>query len=101
MRHWASPEGEAKMIEHRYINASDNEAQWYADKECDRQEVTADWYLENMCDEPLWLWLDGQTELGLDPWRLIDGPPSNPEARIFVQRRDMRRLGIIPEKTVT
>lgn len=82
------------MIAHKYKNASDNRAQWEADQ-IGRQEVTGDWWREHMCDEPLFAWTsDFDAEMGLDPWRIIDGPDDLPNARLFVQRKDMNRLGL-------
>lgn len=76
------------MIPHEYKNASDNLAQFQADK-IGRQEVTVDWYLEFMCDEPLFLWTsDEDFECGLDPWRLLSMVPDRP-CRLFVQNKDI------------
>lgn len=76
------------MIEHRYSNATDNLAQYEADK-IGRQEVGADWYLEHMCDAPLFAWTsDEDLKLGLDPWRYSSMVPDRPR-RLFVQRKDI------------
>jgi hypothetical protein len=87
------------MIEHRYLNASDNLAQYHADHYCGmpgRQEVTVDWYLDNMIDSPFFRWTDDEDlEMGLDPWRFHMDLPIDPEDakergwRIFVQRKDI------------
>lgn len=83
------------IVEHQYVNASDNLAQYHADKECvkPRQEVTIDFYLDYLCDESFWRWIgDQDAEMGLDPWRYhMDLPIEAEEAkalgwRIFVQQ---------------
>lgn len=83
------------IIEHQYVKASDNLAQYYADKECrkPRQEVTVDFYLDYLCDESFWRWTgDEDAEIGLDPWRYHMDMPIEPEVakqrgwRIFVQQ---------------
>lgn len=82
------------MIPHSYVNASDNPAQYAADQ-LGRQEVEIDWYLDNMIDAPIFRWVEGQEDLGLDPWRFYYDLPIDPETakergwRIFVQRKDM------------
>jgi hypothetical protein len=60
---------------------------------CNRQEVTADWYMTVGIDYDmqLWAWLDGQSDDGMDPWRMIDGPEDMPKARYFVQRNQLAR----------
>jgi len=60
---------------------------------CNRQEVTADWYMTVGLDHDmqLWAWLDGQSDYGMDPWRMIDGPEDMPKARYFVQRNHLAR----------
>lgn len=82
------------IIKHGYTKASDNLAQYYADKECGkpRQEITVDFYLDYLCDESFWLWTsDEDAETGLDPWRYYMDLPIDPEEakkrgwRIFVQ----------------
>ncbi len=90
--------GEAKMIEHSkriwpsgFVSLTDA-AQAEAER-CNRQEVTAEWYLTVGLDHDmqLWAWLDGQSDCGLDPWRMIDGPEDMPKARYFVQRNHLAR----------
>lgn len=60
-----------------------------------RVEVTVDYYLDNCIDKPLWRWVDGQEEYGMDPWRFYEDLPLDPEEikergwRIFVQERDL------------
>ncbi len=86
------------MIEHEYRQASDDEAQWSADQ-IDRQEVTLEFYLEHMTDEAAFIWMDNM-DMGLDPWKLTDDPSYflKEGQRLFVQRKDMRRLGLNPGK---
>jgi hypothetical protein len=89
----APPEG---VIPHCYVNASDNVAQFEADRlPSPRQEVTVDFYLEHMVDldRPLWRWTaDEDHHIGLDPWRFHMDLPMDPEDikergwRIFVQK---------------
>lgn len=88
----ATPEG---VVAHRYMNASDNLAQYAADL-IDRQEVTVDFYLDKMCDEPVFRWTsDEDHKCGLDPWRYYADLPIDAEDvkargwRLFVQRRNM------------
>jgi hypothetical protein len=82
------------MIIHHYRFAGDNPAQSAADL-LDRQEVGVDWYAEHMTDAPLFRWIDGQEECGMDPWRFYMDLPIEPEDakkrgwRIFVQKRDL------------
>lgn len=84
------------MIPHTYTPIV-RAAQLAADG-CGRQEVTIDWYLEHMFDYPLFRWIEGQDEFGLDPWRYyMDFPVDSEEAkargwRIFVQRKDFVKL---------
>ena len=68
--------------------AYDDIAQAAAER-LNRQEVTADWYLDNMGDKPLWRWIEGEAECGLDPWRLDPDDIYRPGIRIFVQRKDI------------
>ncbi len=78
------------MIIHRYINASDNPAQYAADQ-LDRQEIT--WAFREifqLYDLVLWQWIDGQE---LDPWRLVDEWPAEPNVRMFMQRDQLAEAG--------
>lgn len=90
------------MIPHRYLNPSDNIAQYNADQ-IGRQEVTADWYINSdMAGETVFGWVgDEAASLGLDPWRINpdfdvsrDGEVIPAHMRLFIQRRDAERLGI-------
>jgi D-lyxose ketol-isomerase len=90
--------GVTQMIEHTkhiypsgYVSFTD--AAQYEAEECNRQEVTAEWYLTVGLDHDmqLWAYLDGQSECGLDLWRMIDGPEDAPRARYFVQRNHLAR----------
>lgn len=89
------------MIPHNYVNASDDRAQYEADR-CGRQEVTLDWYMEHGVDHDLsfFRWVPCQIEFGLDPWRYHMDMPIDPEEvqvlgwRIFVQRKDLERMGL-------
>jgi hypothetical protein len=59
---------------------------------CNRQEVTADWYMTVGLDHDmqLWAWVSDEAHrMGLDPWRMIDGPDDRPSARYFVQRNQL------------
>ncbi len=59
------------VIPHKFINASEAPAQYEAEQ-CDRQAVTVE-FLADHPDLQGYLFLDGQAEIGLDPWRMIEG----------------------------
>lgn len=84
------------MIPHRYINASDDLAQYEADQ-IGRQEVTLDWFIENGIenDIALWAWVsDEAAKFGLDPWRLIELDQVKPWHRLFVQKNQLERVKV-------
>lgn len=87
---------------------SDDPATCAADR-CDRQAVTVAWAYANLCDQAVWFWT-GESH----PWRLLtlieltqvngylvqweySGQQRRTHVaddfRVFVQRRDLRRLG--------
>ena len=90
------------MIKHNYKNASDDLAQWDADR-CGRQEVTPEWYEEHGIDRdlPFYFWKrnlsDESCKFDLDPWIIgVDfGYQYNPGYRVFVQKRDLVNQGFI------
>jgi hypothetical protein len=79
------------MIPHKYKLASDDPAQWTADQ-VGRQEVTAEWFWENGVDNDLalWIFLEGQFEFGLDPWRLREFDEVKEGQRLFVQKNQLK-----------
>ena len=46
----------AGVIEHKYVDASDDIGAYQADQ-CNRQAVTAQWAWDNLCDETLYVYL--------------------------------------------
>jgi len=87
------------MITHKYYQYPTG-AKAYADtvhyeaEQVKRQEVTAEWYMTTGLDNDmqLWAYIEGQSEFGLDPWRMIDGPEDKPNARYFVQKNQLARI---------
>lgn len=60
-------------VEHDYVNATDNIAQYQADQ-YNRQQVTVEqymeWYAER--DVPVWSFSPTLFEFSLDPWKLVN-----------------------------
>jgi hypothetical protein len=59
----------AGVLEHKYVDASDDLAAYSADQ-CDRQAVTAQWAWDNLCDETFYLFNTERIET--EPWVTID-----------------------------
>ena len=95
-----------QIVEHDYVNASDNIAQYEADQ-CNRQQVTIEQYMEYWAqyDIPVWRFNKLTNDMGLDPWwqanDQIDQSTSddniyfvkdqevNGDYPLFIQKRDM------------
>lgn len=60
-------------IPHKYVNASDNIAQYRADQ-CGRQAITVAEYFDHdwMADLTVYSFSVEDDEMGLDPWRIVD-----------------------------
>lgn len=56
------------ILEHKYVDASDDPAVYSADQ-CKRQAVTVEWAYEHLCDVTLYVWTGAET----DPWLTIEG----------------------------
>lgn len=86
------------MINHDCIRGADgklrvdpkNKAQFEAEA-IGRQEVTEEWYWSEGVElnVTLWKWIEGEIELGLDPWRIIEGDQIRPGMRLFVQNNQI------------
>lgn len=61
----------AGVINHSFVNASEQPAQYDAER-CNRQAVTARWLFAHP-DATGYLYLEGDAAAGLDPWRVIEG----------------------------
>jgi hypothetical protein len=104
----------SQIIEHDYLNASENVAQYMAD-ECGRQCVTIDYFIEHMVDCYGWTFSKENHEYSMDPWKMFDGVDQategqsryitfvsgsekvvGPNYAVFVQRKDMIELGLTP-----
>lgn len=59
------------VINHQFINASDAPGQYEAEQ-CNRQAVTAQWLFDHP-DVVGHFFLADDADLGLDPWRVIEG----------------------------
>jgi len=95
-----------RIVEHDYVNASDNIAQYEADQ-CNRQQVTIEQYSEYWAqyDIPVWKFNRLTSDMGLDPWfqvndRLdksmvddnvyfVGNDEVNGDFPLFIQKRDM------------
>lgn len=96
------------VVNHEFINASDAPGQYEAEQ-CDRQAVTARWLFERP-DFTGYLYLAGEHDLGLDPWRVIQGVDAltdgtkiildvgrtrdvvvDPEFVVYVRRKDVEK----------
>lgn len=90
------------MIKHDYKNATDDLAQWFADR-CGRQEVTPEWFAQYgiELDLPFFFWNRGKSdeavEFSMEPWIIGNDfdYQYKPEYRVFVQKRDLVRHGFI------
>jgi hypothetical protein len=103
------------MIPHIYVNASEDPAASDADTcSVPRQAVTMAFAWDHLVDQTMWVWLESQQDM--DPWLEITGMDKlvrpdekgnafiiewgtgskhvGPEFRLFVQRRDLKRLGL-------
>lgn len=113
------------LVRHTYFNATDNLAQYEADR-CGRQAITiADYFADDrLCDLAVWTFNVKNHELGLEPWRdvgsaalldrwvpgkapdpakpyLIGDRSVGPDHVLFVQKRDLIALGFqIPESVM-
>jgi len=95
-----------RIVEHNYVNASDNIAQYEADQ-CNRQQVTIEQYAEywGQYGIPVWHFNRLTAEIGLDPWfqvndRLdqsiadaniyfVGDEEVNKDYPLFIQKRDI------------
>ena len=95
-----------RIVEHDYVNASNNIAQYEADQ-CDRQQVTIEQYSEYWAqyDIPVWKFNRLTSDMGLDPWfqvndrldkSMIDdniyfvgNDEVDGDFPLFIQKRDM------------
>lgn len=100
----------AGVLEHKYVDASDDLAAYAADQ-CNRQAVTAQWAWDNLCDETLYVYVPDAA----DPWVTIDGgmdkltdksiPETfvlcygrtgeifvSPESRVFASKRTVQQI---------
>ena len=59
-----------QTVEHEYVNASDNIAQYEADR-CGRQQITIKQYWENYIDTPVWRFDVVAHEMGLECWHQV------------------------------
>lgn len=59
------------VINHAFIDASEQPGQ-FAAEECNRQAVTVRWLFEHP-DAQGYIYSKDNDDLGLDPWRMIDG----------------------------
>lgn len=90
------------IISHNYVNASDDLAQWDADR-IGRQEVTPEWFAQYgvELDLPFLLWVRGWSDESLKshltPWIIGNdfGYQYKPGYRVFVQKQDLVRHGFM------
>jgi len=82
------------LIQHEYHAPSDNRAQYVADT-LHRQEVTPEFAEQHLINCIIYIYVGGD-EFGLDPWRVTDDWQYHykPGMRLFVQRSDLRALGL-------
>lgn len=59
------------ILQHKYVNASDDIAAYKADQ-CGRQAVSVEWAYRNLVDCTLYVFRTANHELGLEPWLTID-----------------------------
>jgi hypothetical protein len=104
----------SNIIEHNYLDASENVAQYMADQ-CGRQCVTVDYFIEHMVDCYGWTFNKEDHEYSMDPWKMFDGVDQatkgqsryinfvsgsdkvvGPNYAVFVQRKDMIERGLTP-----
>lgn len=91
---------EMGIIQHNYVDASDDLAQWMADQ-YGRQEVTPEWFWKHgiELDLPFFFWVRERSEdrfdFGMDPWIIGTdfGYQMNSTRRVFVQKKDLVRHG--------